>query len=76
MTKMIQIRNVPENVHRILKSRAALTGVSLSDYLLSEIERIISLPTEEELLKQLSQADPIEMASSSADLIRKDRDMA
>ena len=76
MSKMIQIRNVPDNVHALLKSRAALTGVSLSDYLLSEIERIIALPTEEELRQQLSQAAPIEMSSSSADIIRKDRDAA
>jgi plasmid stability protein len=37
---MIQIRNVPETLHRELKSRAALAGMSLSDYLLNEIRQV------------------------------------
>ena len=39
MSKMIQIRNVPDDLHRRLKSRAALAGMSLSDYLLNEIRQ-------------------------------------
>jgi antitoxin FitA len=38
MSKMIQIRNVPDELHRTLKVRAAQAGMTLSDYLLSEIE--------------------------------------
>jgi len=40
MGKMVQIRNVPDALHRRLKSRAALAGMSLSDYLLSEILQV------------------------------------
>ncbi|MGX6448153.1 FitA-like ribbon-helix-helix domain-containing protein [Patulibacter sp. S7RM1-6] len=46
---LIQIRNVPEDVHRTLKARAAAAGVSLSDYVLREVERSARAPTAEEL---------------------------
>jgi plasmid stability protein len=46
---LIQIRDVPEDVHRTLKARAAATGRSLSDYLLREITRVARTPTPEEL---------------------------
>ena len=46
---LIQIRNVPEDVHRTLKARAALAGTSLSDYVLREITRAARSPTAEEL---------------------------
>ncbi len=42
---MIQIRNVPDALHRRLKSRAALAGMSLSDYLLGEIRSVAERPT-------------------------------
>jgi len=45
MPKMVQLRNVPEALHRALKSRAAMAGMSLSDYLLSEIREIAERPT-------------------------------
>ena len=45
MTVMIQIRNVPDALHRRLKSRAAMAGMSLSDYLLSEIRHVAERPT-------------------------------
>ena len=44
MTKTVQIRNVPENVHRTLRARAAAAGMSLSDYLLAEITRVSERP--------------------------------
>src|SRR5207245_7671649 len=50
MSKMIQIRNVPDAVHRKIKVRAAQSGMTLSDYLLDEIERLAALPTREEML--------------------------
>lgn len=46
---MIHIRNVPDALHRLLKSRAALAGISLPDYLLSEIRRVAERPTLDEL---------------------------
>ena len=45
MPRMIQLRHVPDNLHRTLKARAALAGMSLSDYLVSEIRRIADRPT-------------------------------
>lgn len=43
MSKMIQLRNVPDDLHRSLKARAALAGMALSDYLLLEIKEIAEL---------------------------------
>ncbi len=53
MTAMIQIRNVPDTLHRRLKSRAALAGTSLSDYLLSELRLVAERPTLDELRARL-----------------------
>lgn len=76
MAKMVQVRNVPDNVHRALKSKAALAGKSLSDWVLDELERMASLPSEEELLERLHRAEPFAMKQSSAKLLRRDRDAA
>ena len=53
MPKMIRLRNVPDDLHRVLKSRAALAGKSLSDYLIAEIQRHAEYPTVEELRQRL-----------------------
>ena len=53
MSKMIQLRNVPSDLHKLLKSRAALAGQSLSDYLIAEIQRHAEYPTVEELRRRL-----------------------
>ena len=50
MSKMVQIRNVPEALHRKLKVRAAGSGQTLSDYLLAELERLAARPTRDEML--------------------------
>ena len=52
MSKMIQIRNVPDDLHRTLKVRAAKAGMTLSDYLLSEIEQVAEKPTMSEWLER------------------------
>lgn len=46
---LIQVRGVPDDVHRTLKARAAARGTSLSDYVLAEVTRLARLPTPEEL---------------------------
>ncbi|MGH2545531.1 MAG: FitA-like ribbon-helix-helix domain-containing protein [Actinomycetota bacterium] len=74
MTKMIQIRNVPEDVHRALKVRAVGAGMSLSDYLLAEVAEIAERPTLEELVARLRRRRPVEARESSADIIRRHRD--
>lgn len=76
MSRMVQVRNVPDSVHRALKSKAALAGKSLSDWVLDELERLATLPSEEELLERLHAAEPFAMKQSSAKLLRKDRDAA
>ena len=76
MTKMIQVRHVPDSVHRALKAKAALAGKSLSDWILEELETLAAMPTEEELLERLREAEPFSMRRSSAKMIRKDRDVA
>ena len=74
MAKMIQIRNVPEALHRRLKSRAAVAGRSLSDYLLAEIERVASLPTREEMLERIHRRSKITLTVPAAEVIRRERD--
>ena len=54
MSKMVQIRNVPDALHRRLKARAALEGKSLSDYLLAEIAESAERPTVSELRARLA----------------------
>jgi len=54
MSKMIQLRHVPEDLHRKLKARAALEGLSLSDYLLLEVRRVAERPTLAELRHRLA----------------------
>ena len=73
MSPLIQIRNVPEDIHRTLKARAALAGSSLSDYLLDELTRFASLPTREEMLERLQQYGD-ELKPSAAEVIREARD--
>jgi len=70
---MIQIRNVPEPLHREIKARAARAGMSLSDYLLAEVSEIASRPTLEEMRDRLSRLPPVIVDESPADIIRKER---
>ena len=54
MSKMIQIRNVPDDVHRVLKVRAAGAGMSLSDYVKRDLEAAVARPTLEEIDARVS----------------------
>jgi plasmid stability protein len=71
---MIQIRNVPEDVHRKLKVRAADAGMSLSDYLLAEIRELAEQPTLEELTARIRSRPPVDFPESSAEIIRELRE--
>jgi hypothetical protein len=73
MAKMIQIRNVPEAVHRTLKTRAAQTRMTLSDYLRAEIEELAGLPTVAELTERIRQRSRVKTKVSSAAVIRQHR---
>jgi plasmid stability protein len=74
MTKMIQIRNVPDALHRRLKARAALTGMSLSDYLLGEIRELAERPTLDELRARLQHRPGVTPSVTPAEAIRAERD--
>ena len=74
MPKMIQIRNVPDDLHQRLKSRAARAGMSLSDYLLNEIRLLAERPTFEELKERLARLPPVTSPLSPAEIIREIRD--
>lgn len=76
MSSMIQIRNVPVEIHRALKARAALAGKSMSELILEELQAMLALPSEQELRERLEQAEPFAMKKSSAGLIRRERDAA
>ena len=74
MGTLIQIRDVPENVHRTLKARAAQRGTSLSEYLRSELERVAASPTPDELIARLATRKPVRTRETSAAALRKLRD--
>ena len=74
MSKMIQIRDVPENVHSTLKARAAREGMSLSDFLKRELERTAERPTMREWLELTKRAKPIRAKRGAAEIIRELRD--
>ena len=73
MPKHLQVRDVPDDIHRKLKARAALEGKSLSDYLLDEIKLIVNRPTMEELFKELESLEPVDIGDT-VELIREIRD--
>jgi len=73
MSKMIQIRNVPDDVHRTLKIRAAEAGLSLSDYLLREVERSAKRPTLEEVLAAIKSDGSVKPKESSVRAVRSGR---
>jgi len=71
---MIQLRHVPDALHRQLKSRAALAGLSLSDFLIREVRKIAEQPSAEELLARLSQRERYSGKSSPTQVLREERD--
>jgi plasmid stability protein len=74
MSVMIQIRNVPDELHRELKARAALAGMTLSDYLLAEIRESAARPTVEEFRRRLATRAAVDPSPSSVEIIRAERD--
>ena len=74
MRKMIQIRNVPDALHRKLKARAAEKGMSLSEYLLAEVEQIARIPTPEEMQARLRSLPPVKLSEPPSEVLRRMRD--
>jgi plasmid stability protein len=73
MSKMIQLRNVPESLHRKLKARAAMEGLSLSDYLIAEISHSAQRPTVKELRDRLHKRSSVTPTVSPAQAVREER---
>ena len=74
MSKMVQIRDVPDDVHSTLKARAAREGMSLSDLIKRELERTAERPSMQEWLEQMQQLKPISSRISPAKMVRELRD--
>jgi len=74
MSKMIQLRNVPDALHRSLKTRAAMASRSLSDYLLAEIKEIAERPTLAEMWKGLRRRKPAAVKIDTARMVREERE--
>jgi antitoxin FitA len=74
MSAMIQIRNVPDALHRKLKSRAALEGMSLSDYLLTELRRVAERPTLAEMRERLERRAATDPGITPEQAVRDERD--
>ena len=74
MSTMVQIRHMPDRLHRVLKSRASLAGVSLSDYLRGELEKSAQRPTMAELAERLRRLPRVRTKINPADIIREMRD--
>lgn len=74
MTTMIQIRNVPDEIHRQVKARASLAGMSMSEFILQELHRVIERPSRDELLDRISKLPGLEVEPSPEELIRRERD--
>ncbi len=75
MSKMIQIRNVPDEIHRILKIRAVNAGMSLSEFLLREVTRAAARPDVEVLLADLASKQPVKVSNTPAEILREEREL-
>ena len=74
MSKMLQVRNVPEPVHRVLRERAARRGKSLSACILEELERVARQQPLDEWLDELHHHPPVRLRSNVASLVRRERE--
>jgi plasmid stability protein len=71
---MVQIRSVPQSLHRRLKARAALEGVSMSSYLLREIRKSLDRPMRQEILERLQERPVRQLKRRASEVIRAERD--
>jgi antitoxin FitA len=76
MAVMVQIRNVPDELHRELKARAARSGMTLSDYLLAELRDLAVRPSMHEWLDKVSRREPVQTSLTSSEAIHLERERA
>ncbi len=74
MSKLIQVRRVPDEVHRTLKARASQAGLTLSDYVLQELVAVTQRPTLEEMLDRLERRGATRLTRGSAAAVRAERE--
>ncbi|MFW5876372.1 MAG: FitA-like ribbon-helix-helix domain-containing protein [Myxococcota bacterium] len=74
MSVMIQVRNVSDDMHRRLKARAALAGMTLSDYVREELRRSLERPTRDDLLRRIRSRVPVRVSEAPADAVRAERE--
>jgi antitoxin FitA len=74
MAKMIQLRHVPDSLHRQLRIRATRAGMSLSDYLIREVRKIAERPTLDEIKARLAAMGVVQLKTSPTAIIREERD--
>lgn len=74
MSKMIQIRNVPDELHREVKARAARAGMTLSDFLLREVEQLVAVPPIETLLERRDRRRRPVLSERPVEAVRSERD--
>jgi plasmid stability protein len=71
---MLQIKDVPDDVHRVLKARAALAGLSLTEYARSTLEQAARRPSRDELIADLARTEPVALGESAAEALAHIRD--
>jgi hypothetical protein len=74
MAKMLQVRNVPERVHRALRERAARRGTTLSGFVLAELERLVDEVPLDDWLEEVHRHPPTRLRSRVADVLRRERE--
>jgi plasmid stability protein len=74
MSKMIQIRHVPDALHKQLRVRAAEAGMTLSDFLRTTLEREASKMTNAEIRARLAALEPVDTGEATVDVIRAMRE--
>jgi plasmid stability protein len=76
MGRMLQIKDVPDDVHRVLKARAALEGLTLTEYARQMLALAARRPSRAELIAELSAVEPLDTGESAAEALARVRDDA
>lgn len=72
--KMLQIRNVPDEIHRRLKARAAMEGQSLSEFALAELRRSLERPSRRELIERVQARERAVVTEPAVSAVRAERE--
>jgi len=73
MSKMIQVRNVPDRLHRELTRRARARGETLTEYVERILEREVARPSSQELFDRIGRRPRVDLGEPAAELIRRER---